>query len=298
MLWKKTKRNNSKKEKTCRSSRLFTILKLLCVMVTLAGSVICVNAWKVYAAPTDTNSGQEANDGNDPTAKEEQDTTPFSLGIDLNTSADTGTLSGTLQIVILLTILSIAPSILIMVTSFTRIIVVLHFVRQALGTATSPPNQVLVGLALFLTLFIMSPVFTQVYDDAIKPMEAGTITSKEAYEAGIEPIREFMLKNTNKKDLKLFIEMSDVEVTDSYDDIPTTTLIPAFITSELRAAFIIGFLIYIPFIVIDMVVASTLMSMGMMMLPPTTISAPFKILLFVLVDGWDLVIGNLVQTFH
>lgn len=298
MLWKKTKRNNSKKEKTCRSSRLFTILKLLCVMVTLAGSVICVNAWKVYAAPTDTNSGQEANDGNDSTAKEEQDTTPFSLGIDLNTSADTGTLSGTLQIVILLTILSIAPSILIMVTSFTRIIVVLHFVRQALGTATSPPNQVLVGLALFLTLFIMSPVFTQVYDDAIKPMEAGTITSKEAYEAGIEPIREFMLKNTNKKDLKLFIEMSDVEVTDSYDDIPTTTLIPAFITSELRAAFIIGFLIYIPFIVIDMVVASTLMSMGMMMLPPTTISAPFKILLFVLVDGWDLVIGNLVQTFH
>lgn len=298
MLWKKTKRNNSKKDKTCRSSRLFTILKLLCVMVTLAGSVICVNAWKVYAAPTDTNSGQEANDGNDPTAKEEQDTTPFSLGIDLNTSADTGTLSGTLQIVILLTILSIAPSILIMVTSFTRIIVVLHFVRQALGTATSPPNQVLVGLALFLTLFIMSPVFTQVYDDAIKPMEAGTITSKEAYEAGIEPIREFMLKNTNKKDLKLFIEMSDVEVTDSYDDIPTTTLIPAFITSELRAAFIIGFLIYIPFIVIDMVVASTLMSMGMMMLPPTTISAPFKILLFVLVDGWDLVIGNLVQTFH
>lgn len=298
MLWKKTKRNNSKKEKTCRSSRLFTILKLLCVMVTLAGSVICVNAWKVYAAPTDTNSGQEANDGNDPTAKEEQDTTPFSLGIDLNTSADTGTLSGTLQIVILLTILSIAPSILIMVTSFTRIIVVLHFVRQALGTATSPPNQVLVGLALFLTFFIMSPVFTQVYDDAIKPMEAGTITSKEAYEAGIEPIREFMLKNTNKKDLKLFIEMSDVEVTDSYDDIPTTTLIPAFITSELRAAFIIGFLIYIPFIVIDMVVASTLMSMGMMMLPPTTISAPFKILLFVLVDGWDLVIGNLVQTFH
>lgn len=298
MLWKKTKRNNSKKEKTCRSSRLFTILKLLCVMVTLAGSVICVNAWKVYAAPTDTNSGQEANDGNDSTAKEEQDTTPFSLGIDLNTSADTGTLSGTLQIVILLTILSIAPSILIMVTSFTRIIVVLHFVRQALGTATSPPNQVLVGLALFLTFFIMSPVFTQVYDDAIKPMEAGTITSKEAYEAGIEPIREFMLKNTNKKDLKLFIEMSDVEVTDSYDDIPTTTLIPAFITSELRAAFIIGFLIYIPFIVIDMVVASTLMSMGMMMLPPTTISAPFKILLFVLVDGWDLVIGNLVQTFH
>lgn len=298
MLWKKTKRNNSKKEKTCRSSRLFTILKLLCVMVTLAGSVICVNAWKVYAAPTDTNSGQEANDGNDPTAKEEQDTTPFSLGIDLNTSADTGTLSGTLQIVILLTILSIAPSILIMVTSFTRIIVVLHFVRQALGTATSPPNQVLVGLALFLTFFIMSPVFTQVYDDAIKPMEAGTITSKEAYEAGIEPIREFMLKNTNKKDLKTFIELSDVEVTDSYDDIPTTTLIPAFITSELRAAFIIGFLIYIPFIVIDMVVASTLMSMGMMMLPPTTISAPFKILLFVLVDGWDLVIGNLVQTFH
>lgn len=299
MLWKKTKMTTNRIEGTKeKSSPLVTTLKILCVMITLIGSIICMNAWHVYAAPTDTNSGQEANDRNDSTAKEEQDSTPFSLGIDLDTSADTGTLSGTLQIVILLTILSIAPSILIMLTSFTRIIIVLHFVRQALGTATSPPNQVLVGLAFFLTIFIMSPVFTQVYDNAIKPLEAGTITSKEAYEAGIEPIREFMLNNVEKKDLKMFVQLSDVEVTDSYDDIPTTTLIPAFITSELRAAFIIGFLIYIPFIVIDMVVASTLMSMGMMMLPPTTISAPFKILLFVLADGWDLVIGNLVQTFH
>ena len=154
------------------------------------------------------------------------------------------------------------------------------------------------GLAVFLTIFIMSPVFTKINQNAIKPMQEGKLSSREAIDAGIEPLREFMLKNVNKKDLKMMLQISDAEVKDSYDEVPTTTLIPAFILSELRAAFIIGFLIYIPFIVIDMVVASTLMSMGMMMLPPTTISAPFKILLFVLADGWNLVIGNLVQTFH
>lgn len=273
-------------------------LKILCLIITIFGAIISVNLFKVNAAKTDTNAGQEANDNNDPTASEENDNTPFSLGIDLNTKNDKGNVAGTLQIVLLLTVLSIAPSILIMLTSFTRIIIVLHFVRQALGTATSPPNQVLVGLAVMLTIFIMSPVFTQVYKTAVKPLESQTITTKEALKTGMKPIRKFMLANVNKKDLKMFVEISKAKVGDSYDDIPTTTLIPAFITSELRAAFIIGFLIYIPFIVIDMVVASTLMSMGMMMLPPTTISAPFKILLFILADGWDLVIGNLVQTFH
>lgn len=278
--------------------RLFAVLKLCCIAVTLAGGLFLLCAGDVHAAPTDTNPGQEANDPNDPTAGEENDTTPFSLDIDWNDTRDSGRVSATLQIVILMTILSIAPSILVMLTSFTRIIIVLHFVRQAVGTTTAPPNQVLIGLALFLTIFVMSPVFTQVYDDAIKPLENDEITAREAYDQGIKPIRKFMLDNVNKKDLKLFINISDAKVTDSYDDIPTTTLIPAFITSELRAAFIIGFLIYIPFIVIDMVVASTLMSMGMMMLPPTTISMPFKILLFILADGWDLVIGNLIQTFH
>ena len=286
------------KNSSIKEHKILTILKILCVMVTLIGSVICVSSLRTEATGMDANPGQEANDRNDPTADEERDTTPFSFDIDLNTTADTGTLSGTLQIVLLLTVLSLAPSILIMLTSFTRIIIVLHFVRQAMGTATAPPNQVLVGLALFLTIFIMSPVFSQVYNDAIVPMQNETITSKEALEAGIKPLRGFMLNNMNKKDLKLMIEISGAEVTESYDEIPTTTIIPAFIMSELRAAFIIGFLVYIPFIVIDMVVASTLMSMGMMMLPPTTISAPFKILLFILADGWSLVIGNLVQTFH
>jgi flagellar biosynthetic protein FliP len=300
MFWKKDKKTTNKRQ-TDKSwlHRLVTIAKVLCVMLTLVGGAISITALtQVHAAPTDAISGQEDSDSGDETAEEEEDTTPFSLGVDIDTNADTATLSGTLQIVLLLTILSIAPSLLIMLTSFTRIIIVLHFVRQALGTTTSPPNQVLVGLALFLTFYIMSPVFTEVYDNAIVPMQEGTVTAREAYDAAIEPLRGFMLDNTNKKDLKMMVQLSDVEVTDSYDDIPITTVIPAFILSELRAAFIMGFLIYIPFIVIDMVVASTLMSMGMMMLPPTTISAPFKILLFILADGWDLVVGNLVQTFH
>ncbi|MCR4716846.1 MAG: flagellar type III secretion system pore protein FliP [Lachnospiraceae bacterium] len=268
-------------------------------MITLIGGIFSYTAVTSYATgPGDTNAGQEDNDVNDTHADEENDITPFNLDIDLNNETDEGTLSATVQIVILLTILSIAPSFLIMLTSFTRIIIVLHFVRQALGTTTAPPNQVLVGLALFLTFYIMNPTFTAVYNNAIEPLNEGTVTTREAIDLGLEPLRDFMLANVNKKDLKLFIKIADNEVTDSYDDIPITTLIPAFICSELRAAFIIGFLIYIPFIVIDMVVASTLMSMGMMMLPPTTISAPFKILLFVLADGWNLVIGNLVQTFH
>ena len=187
------------------------------------------------------------------------------------------------------------------VTSFTRIIVVLHFVRSALGTQTSPPNQVLIGIALFLTLFIMAPVMTQINKDCIQPYDKGKLTQEEALNAGLKPIRKFMFEQTNRKDIRLFMEIekqsNDVSI-EKEDEIPTLVLIPAFMISELRIAFIIGFLIYLPFIVIDMVVASTLMSMGMMMLPPTTISMPFKILLFVLADGWNLVIGQLVKTFY
>ena len=220
----------------------------------------------------------------------------------LNISSNTGSasLSSTLQILLILTVISIAPSILIMVTSFTRIIIILHFTRSALGTQTTPPNQVLIGLALFLTFFIMSPVITQVNTTAVIPYQSGEITQDEAIEKGLLPIRNFMYKQTNRKDLKLFINIAGIssEDIDKAEDIPTTVLIPSFIISELRIAFIIGFLIYIPFIIIDMVVASTLMSMGMMMLPPTTISMPFKILLFVLVDGWNLIIGEVVKTFY
>ena len=200
---------------------------------------------------------------------------------------------------LVLTVLSIAPSILIMMTSFTRIIVVLHFVRSALGTQQTPPNQVMTGLALFLTLFIMAPVISDVNTNCVQPYQAGQITQEEALNAGLKPIREFMFEQTNRSDIKLFLDIEGEErEINSEEDIPTMVLMPAFMISELRTAFIIGFLIYLPFIIMDMVVASTLMSMGMMMLPPTTISMPFKILLFVLADGWDLVIGQLVRTFY
>ncbi len=209
-----------------------------------------------------------------------------------------GTLSGPLRILITLTLIALAPVLIICLTSFTRIIIVLHFTRNALNTQTSPPNQVLLGLALFLTFFIMSPTIAQVRTEAIEPFDKGQITQEEAFTAAMKPIREFMYGQTQTKDVKLFLEISGDEWTGNLEDIPNAVLIPSFMLSELRVGFIIGFLLYIPFIVIDMVVASTLMSMGMMMLPPTTISMPFKILLFVLADGWNLVIGNLVRTFY
>ena len=215
-----------------------------------------------------------------------------------NEDGEDNSWSSTLQIILILTVISLAPSILIMMTSFTRIIIVLHFVRSALGTQTTPPNQVLIGLALFLTLFIMSPVFTEVNEQAIKPLTANEITQEEALDRGLAPLRNFMFKQIrNESDLTLFCNIAGIEEVETLDEIPTYVLIPAFIISELRIAFYIGFIIYIPFIVIDMVVSSTLMSMGMMMLPPTVISTPFKILLFIIVDGWSLIIGELVQTF-
>lgn len=209
-----------------------------------------------------------------------------------------GEVAGPLRILLILTAIALAPTLIIMLTSFTRIIIVLHFTRAAMNTQTTPPNQVLIGLTLFLTFFIMSPVISRINTEAIQPFEAGEISQEEAFETGMQPLREFMYRQTQKKDVSMFLEISGTEWDGTLEDIPTSVLIPSFIVSELRTAFIIGFLIYIPFIVIDMVVASTLMSMGMMMLPPTTISMPFKILLFVLADGWNLVIGNLIKTFY
>ncbi len=226
-------------------------------------------------------------------------------GVSVMWNNDEGSLSGNVRILLTLTVISLAPAILIMLTSFTRIIVVLHFVRTAVGTQTAPPNQVLVGLALFLTLFIMNPVFSEINEKALEPLDAGEITQEEALKEAEQPIRRFMYKEMQRKDLALFCDIAEIDMTgmdlrepETLEPIPMYVVIPSFIVSELRTAFIIGFLIYIPFIVIDMVVASVLMSMGMMMLPPTTISMPFKILLFVLADGWDLVIGNLVKTFY
>ena len=218
--------------------------------------------------------------------------------LEITMDGSNGTINGALRILMILTLISFLPAALIMLTSFTRIIIVMHFTRAALGTQTSPPNQVLIGIAIFLTIFIMGPIFTDINENAIKPLDEGLITEEEALEIGMEPLREFMYAQTQSKDVSVFMEISGNEWDGTPEDVPTSVLIPSFIVSELRTSFIIGFLIYIPFIVIDMVVASVLMSMGMMMLPPTTISMPFKILLFVLADGWNLVIVNLVKTFY
>lgn len=209
-----------------------------------------------------------------------------------------GSVNGALRILVILTLIAIAPSLIIMLTSFTRVIIVLHFTRQALNTQTAPPNMVLIGIALFLTFFIMQPTLAQVYTEAVVPYEAGELETEEAITAAAAPIRQFMYGQTLKKDVYFFMDINRTEWDGELDSIPMSVLVPSFIINELRTAFIIGFLIYIPFIVIDMVVASTLMSMGMMMLPPTTISMPFKILLFVLADGWYLVIKGVVESFY
>ncbi len=201
------------------------------------------------------------------------------------------------QIILLMTVLTLAPAIILLMTSFTRLIIVFSILRQALGVQQAPPNQVLIGLALFLTFFVMAPAFNTINKNALQPYMAGTITQQSALDNAIEPLRSFMEKNTRKKDLEMFMDLSKVKAPETMNDIPTLTLIPAFVTSELKTAFQIGFLIYLPFLVIDMVVASVLMSMGMMMLPPVMISLPFKLMLFVLVDGWYLLVGSLVKSF-
>ena len=220
-----------------------------------------------------------------------------SLNIGVGTATKPGEVATTIQIFLLLTVLSLAPSLLIMTTSFTRIVVVLSFLRTALGTQQAPSNQIILALSLFLTFFIMTPVWQQVDRDAYQPYKAGVLSQEQAFEKATQPVRKFMLSQTREKDLALFVSLSKQARPKNADDIPTLTIVPAFMISELRTAFQIGFLIYIPFIVVDMVVASVLMSMGMMMLPPVMISLPFKILLFVLVDGWGLVISSLVKSF-
>jgi flagellar biosynthetic protein FliP len=202
-----------------------------------------------------------------------------------------------LQILLLMTVLSLAPAILVMMTSFTRLAVVFSMVRQAIGTQQMPPNQILIGLALLLTFFIMSPVYNRINDEALRPYLSETISLEEAASRAMTPVREFMFKQTRKKDLALFMKVSKSEKPKSLDEIPTTVLVSSFVISELKTAFQIGFLIYIPFLVIDMVVASVLLSMGMMMLPPFMISLPFKLMLFVLIDGWNLLVGSMVRSF-
>ncbi|WP_164668984.1 flagellar type III secretion system pore protein FliP [Virgibacillus doumboii] len=217
--------------------------------------------------------------------------------INMFSSSDPSSISTSVKLLLLLTVLSLAPSILILMTCFTRIVIVLSFVRTSLATQQMPPNQVLIGLALFLTFFIMAPTFSEVYDEALQPLFEEEITLDEAYDRASEPMKDFMAKHTRQKDLALFLNYAEIEKPESVQDIPLTTLIPAFAISELKTAFQMGFMIFVPFLIIDMAVASVLMSMGMMMLPPVMISLPFKILLFVLVDGWYLITQSLLQGF-
>ncbi|MFD1414584.1 flagellar type III secretion system pore protein FliP [Oceanobacillus jeddahense] len=217
--------------------------------------------------------------------------------IDIFSSSDPTNIATSVRLLLLLTIFSLAPGILILMTSFTRIIIVLSFVRTSLATQQMPPNQVLIGIALFLTFFIMAPTFSEVYEQGLSPLFEEEITLDEAYENASIPLKEFMAQHTRQKDLQLFISYTEAEPPETVQDIPLTTLVPAFAISELKTAFQMGFMIFIPFLIIDMAVASILMSMGMMMLPPVMISLPFKILLFVLVDGWYLITQSLLGGF-
>lgn len=283
----------------CKCSLAMAVVAVVMLFFCVVGDTM------VYAAsadPLDITDFTQATDNGNVTKATEDETD----GLSISYKNSSGSLSTSIEMFLVLTVLALAPSILIMLTSYTRIIVTLHFIRTAMGTQTSPPNQVMIGLALFLTLFIMWPTLQRVNEVAIVPLDNGEITMDEALEAMEDPVRDFLYRDLQEKDLKLFVDIAlehevisvaEYQTYDDYDDIPLVVVIPAFIISELRQAFMMGFLIYIPFIVIDMVVASVLMSMGMMMLPPTTISLPFKILLFIMADGWNLIIGSLVQTF-
>ncbi len=287
--------------------KLFYALAMVLMLVAADVAVASATSEDEAAAEHILDNQPDADDENrttinDPgTAQTPDDLAQLNIANSLTITLDNGNgeLNGTLRILLVLTAIAVLPILLVTITSFTRILIVLHFTRQALNTQSAPPNQVLIAISLFLTFFIMQPVFTQVYTEAIVPYDAGEIGFEEAYDTAIAPLRTFMFEQTQMKDIDVFMQISNTAWDgESMEQVPTSVLIPGFIVSELRTAFIIGFIIYIPFIVIDMVVASVLMSMGMMMLPPTTISMPFKILLFVLADGWNLVIVNLVRTFY
>ena len=280
-----------------------TIMHLVCLLIVVG--ILCmksaVDVQATNTGLTGTTSGTQTNildPGEADSAGQLAELNITNDGLSVTYDNGNGSIAGSLRILLILTLIALAPSLIICLTSFTRILIVLHFTRTALNTQTAPPNQVLIGLTLFLTFFIMSPTISSVYEEAYVPFNNGEIEWEEALDRASEPVREFMYGQTQAKDVSMFMEISGKEWDGTADGVPMSVLIPAFMISELRTAFIIGFLIYIPFIVIDMVVASTLRSMGMMMLPPTTISMPFKILLFVLADGWNLIIVNVVKTFY
>ena len=294
--------------------KTYCILSLIfAIAVFVAVLFASQNRTTVYAASMDPDSIDSLDNtaANTSTGSGSESDSKGGLSISINN--DEAGVASEVRALLLLTIIAVSPSLLIMLTSYTRIVIVLHFLRTAIGTQTAPPYQILIGLALFLTFFIMWPTFQQINENAIQPLDNGDITIEKALKEAEVPIRQFMYGQVQRKDVKLFVDMAgdsyDIDSAalekeyeesgqSAYDAIPMTIMIPSFIIGELRQAFIMGFLIYIPFIVIDMVVASVLMSMGMMMLPPTTISLPFKILLFILADGWNLVIGSVVKTFY
>ncbi len=294
-------------KKQITRDKIKTFLYMLCmIFVILGADTLVANATSDDIVADSILSNEPLDENrttiNEPgSAETGEDLKELNIANNLTITYDNGNgeLSGTLRILLILTLISLAPILLVTLTSFTRILIVLHFTRQALNTTTVPPNQILIAISLFLTFFIMQPVFSEVYEEAVIPFEAGELTTEEAFAIAMEPMREFMMTHTQTKDADAFMQIANIAWDgEDLNAVPTSVLIPSFIISELRTAFIMGFLIYIPFIVIDMVVASVLMSMGMMMLPPTTISMPFKILLFVLADGWNLVIVNLVRTFY
>ena len=280
-----------------------TLRKVICLLVTV-GILCIIPAASVNASSTGEGltgqTGESTVINPSGTAENPEDLQNLNIvnRIEIEYNNGNGQLNGALRILLILTMIAIAPILLICMTCFTRIIIVLHFTRAALSTQTAPPNQVLMGLALFLTFFVMSPTISSIYTNAYLPLNEERLTQEEAIEAAIQPMRQFMYNSTQKKDVELFMSIARQDWDGNLENIPLPVLIPSYMLSELRQAFFFGFLIYIPFIVIDMVVASALMSMGMMMLPPTTISMPFKILLFVLADGWTLIIGNLDETFY
>ena len=294
--------------------KTYCILSLIfAIAVFVAVLFASQNRTTVYAASLEPDSIDSLDNtaANTSTGSGSESDSKGGLSISINN--DEAGVASEVRALLLLTIIAVSPSLLIMLTSYTRIVIVLHFLRTAIGTQTAPPNQILIGLALFLTFFIMWPTFQQINENAIQPLDNGDITIEKALKEAEVPIRQFMYGQVQRKDVKLFVDMAgdsyDIDSAalekeyeesgqSAYDAIPMTIMIPSFIIGELRQAFIMGFVIYIPFIVIDMVVASVLMSMGMMMLPPTTISLPFKVLLFILADGWNLVIGSVVKTFY
>ncbi len=269
-----------RQRKVCGHTRLLQSMRRMLVI----GMVLVIGLSAVFLAPENSMAAPPP-----PPA-------PF-ISIGMDQAQEPGKMAVVLQIFLLMTILSLAPAILIMLTSFTRVVIVLSLLRRALGTMQMPPNQVIIGLALFLTFFIMTPVWHQINQSALQPFLDKRIDQQQALQNAAEPLREFMFKQTREKDLALFVAIAKVERPKDVNDIPTSVLIPSFIISEVKTAFQIGLLLYVPFLIIDMVVASVLLSMGMMMLPPIMISLPFKLMLFVLADGWNLLIGSLVKSF-